>query len=116
MHVNFVPVTQGMTSDEVKSALSNGWQYIGRQAMKQSQIVDPSKPTLTGIVDVDIWAQPEPMVPIGAIVNLLVDADDQGNRAELLDHLCQELVGTGYEDMREKVITARKQRMEGLQA
>jgi hypothetical protein len=65
MITHIIPTTHGMTREELQERLETSWVYAGRQAVRMGDlIVDPTQPLPpNGIVDADIWIQPEPMIP-----------------------------------------------------
>jgi len=67
MLIHLVPVTQGMTREELGGRLETDWVHAGRQAIRaDNMIIDPSRPIPpSGVVDVDVWVQTGPVMPAG---------------------------------------------------
>ena len=95
--VHIVPVTHGMTKDEVLGRIQSGWVMAGRQAVHNNGlIVDPSQAAApTGVIDADIWVLNEPMAPISLIAARLVESYEAGGDVDTLDDLARVLTGQG---------------------
>jgi len=92
-------VTEGIAKEELGQRIQSGWIHAGRQAVNTaSGILDPSKPmSPTGVVDVDVWILPEPMIPAGLIATVLAQAykveNDVRPKTLLLDDIARALFG-----------------------
>ena len=101
--IHVIPVTQGMSEQELAGRLQSGWIHAGRQAVNVGQgIVDPSKPmTPTGIVDCDVWVLPEPMMPALALARALLHLADDGGDLVTLERLAEGVLGQSLNQLRE---------------
>ena len=107
--VHLVPVTHGMSKDEVVGRIQAGWVLAGRQAVQSTElIVDPSKPIPpSGVVDVDVWVLNEPMVPVGLVATRLIEEFEAGGEGMTLDNLARVLTGQGIIPLKQEMDDAR---------
>jgi hypothetical protein len=76
MKVLLVPVTEGMKEEAIIGRLQAGWVLIGRQSVDlRTSVIDPTKPMApSGVIDVDVWALPEPTMPLPMVTNAIFEA------------------------------------------
>lgn len=106
MLIDFVPVTEGLTEQEVGQRIQTGWVYFGRQAVNvRSGIIDPTRPLApTGLLDMDIWVLPQPTIPVNVVVGALVKTHiEQKDPTLALDDLARLLFGQGIVPLVERV-------------
>jgi len=102
MLVHFIPVSGGLSREEVEQRIKSGWVYYGRQAVSLAgQLLKPGQPLDAGVADYDIWVLPEPMVPVSKVASVLVAAYVEGEDADLLDDLARLLFGFGIAPLAE---------------
>ena len=110
MKIHLIPVTDGITQDELAGRIQAGWVHLGQMLINGSGVLDPTKPmTQAGQVPAEVWVLPEPMVPAGVIVNLLVSMSKQGLDLSALDALAQALLGQGIRALVEMVAKMQKE-------
>jgi hypothetical protein len=83
--IHTIPVNQGITREKIAQRLATGWVYVGQMAVQEgSGVLDPTRPvTSTGAVVMHIWLLPEPLVPAGALLQLLQSMYEQADKGTL---------------------------------
>ena len=112
MLIDFNPVQQGMSAQEVQQKLMTGWIKVGRQTIAQPQklIVDPSSPMPPGgVIDVDVWMQPEPTVAVETVAREMVKRYESGDDGIALDNLARALFGVGINIVRQQLAAVPNQ-------
>jgi len=82
MKMHLIPVTEGITTEELGQRIQAGWVHIGQMLIAQKGIIDPTKPmTHTGLVPAEMWVLPEPIMPVGAFASAMVQLAGEGKYA-----------------------------------
>ena len=116
MLIDFNPVQQGMSAQEVQQKLMTGWIKVGRQTIAQPQklIVDPSSPMPPGgVIDVDVWMMPEPMVSVEVVARMMVERYEAGDDGIALDNLARALFRVGINVLKKNIESIANQKQEG---
>ena len=98
--IHLVPISEGITQEELFQRMQHGWILSGRQMIRSTQkIVDVSKPMArVGAEDMDVWVLPEPMIPMVVVAEALVDgfiAKEGQDTGTVLDDIARFLLGQG---------------------
>jgi len=93
-----------MPKGEINARIQQGWVMAGRQAvnLKAQGIVTAGEAlaTATGLVDMDVWVLPEPMMPQGQVLKVLYDLFKQKmGDASTLNTIATALVGLNIGDL-----------------
>ena len=110
--IHLVPISEGMSREELAERVQSGWILAGRQAINlRSAVIDPTKPMApTGVADVDVWVLPEATIPSGLVAHTLIEAytaaPDREEKVLLLDDLARKIFGAGILILVEKVAAA----------
>ncbi len=107
--IHCIPANQPITTEEIAQRLSSGWVYVGQMIVQGSGVVDPSKPmTPTGAIPASVWVLPEPMVPAGALVQLLANAYVELDK-RTLNELARQLFGQTVPELVSAADSARRE-------
>jgi len=110
--IEFIPIANGMTPQDVIDRLEQGFVHIGDVAIRQeAKIVDPTKPMMqNGLIPCHVWVQGEPMMPTSRLVALLYSlAVDWGGDLNTLDTISQQLLGLPISDLVKQMETSTEE-------
>jgi hypothetical protein len=111
--IELVPLTEGITPDELVQRLSSGWVFVGTFPVRQTNgIIDPSKPmTPDGMMPANVWVRVEPTIPSSAVADLLYELYTAGpvSAELLLNTISRKLLGLPVDELVERIRAATSQ-------